>query len=786
MYIEVHNANYGYATATYGDYVAIGNPVFLRYTGSTPDVYYTGSVDVFRYNKTTDQHDLINTLFVHGAGLETLLATELIDPLLHTEYGSYWSADLDIWIDREKYYSSIEDGTGVSLDMYAKTLVAGVPYYRVRFKTDYVELFASGSAVDIYDFTRKETIPGTDPYVGSLMNPHSYITESFGIGVGINSEWIAVGSPLVSSSCGMVYVYQNISTGSNNFSWSLFQTITSPNPMPEQQFGRSVKLNKQSGYYSSSMVVGCGLSSSNEAYYFEFISGSWISSYTFKPTTDIYPLTFGNYPPYAPTMSLNSGFGYDVSLFNNSVIIGAYADRLVYEYTGSSQFQQGAVYIFEKCHDVPLSKFRLALKTYGTPLTLRNNRMGFSVDMFDKYAVAGIPKIDSLDMTPCFVQGTLGQLHYCDQALEDMLQGQAMLLEKNTSSLDWEIINVYQKKKRFLSPHRHFGWDVSVDGRSMVVGAPMYYSGSRFINIETTASSGVTIDDIAGKAYIYNFPNLRPEFHVGNVFYRNGKIVIMTSGSAFNGLFLNPVSNINYEYDLTYNSQRTIHEQQILCNVEPGEFNVSTNPSAIMLPSSTLDLNKNGKFDFQDVDVLLRYLQYKQDSTTDWSSSILSADDEISFYNYNASQWNNTDSVWSSSFYRFENVDTTFIDSLDINSDNKINGSDMIVLWKYFSNRLEEKNYNTCVNINCKRKLVSEAISYLNSISKRHYLPQISPEFFNYDTLSAGDKTGSFLAPMVSTIGLFDGLDLVAVAKLGSPVKLPKTLSTNFCIKMDY
>ena len=396
MYIEVHNANYGYATATYGDYVAIGNPVFLRYTGSTPDVYYTGSVDVFRYNKTTDQHDLINTLFVHGAGLETLLATELIDPLLHTEYGSYWSADLDIWIDREKYYSSIEDGTGVSLDMYAKTLVAGVPYYRVRFKTDYVELFASGSAVDIYDFTRKETIPGTDPYVGSLMNPHSYITESFGIGVGINSEWIAVGSPLVSSSCGMVYVYQNISTGSNNFSWSLFQTITSPNPMPEQQFGRSIKLNKQSGYYSSSMVVGCGLSSSNEAYYFEFISGSWISSYTFKPTTDIYPLTFGNYPPYAPTMSLNSGFGYDVSLFNNSVIIGAYADRLVYEYTGSSQFQQGAVYIFEKCHDVPLSKFRLALKTYGTPLTLRNNRMGFSVDMFDKYAVAGIPKIDSL------------------------------------------------------------------------------------------------------------------------------------------------------------------------------------------------------------------------------------------------------------------------------------------------------------------------------------------------------------------------------------------------------
>jgi hypothetical protein len=34
MYVEVLNENYGYATATYGDYVAVSNPDLRRYTGS--------------------------------------------------------------------------------------------------------------------------------------------------------------------------------------------------------------------------------------------------------------------------------------------------------------------------------------------------------------------------------------------------------------------------------------------------------------------------------------------------------------------------------------------------------------------------------------------------------------------------------------------------------------------------------------------------------------------------------------------------------------------------------
>lgn len=752
---------------------------------------YTGSVDYFRYNKKTDQHDLIDTLYLRGTTMEVLLAAEtgsditFRDPL-HTELGTYWQENKDLLIDWGLYYQTLEDGFGISLDMYGKLLVVGCPYYMVRFATDVITFFETGSLVDIFDLGLTESSSMADPFVYSLMNPDPQVSESFGIGVGINSTWLAVGSPLVSSSQGMVYIYENISTGSGNYSWSLFQKIEAPTPAAGQQFGRSVKVNKQSGAYSGSMVVGCGYTGSNEAYYFELTGGSWQNTYTFLPLTNsIYPLTFGNYPPFEPTMSVNSGYGYDVSLFDSAVIVGAYHDRMVYEYTGSPQFDQGAVYIYEKCRNLPYTDFYLALKTYGTPRILKNNRLGFSVDMWGQYAVAGIPKKTD-EITPCYIGGTLGQLHYCEGDLEHLLQGQAMLLQKDTSSYEWSIVNIYQKKKRYLSPHRKYGFDVSLDGRSMVVGAPIDMSGSRRIDVPVTESSGVLIDDVSGKAYIYNFPNLREEWHVGNVFYRNGKIVVMTSGSAFEGLFFNPVSNQNYEYDLTFKGQRTVQEKQIMCTVDPGEFNVSTNPSAIDYVSSSLDLNRNGEFDFQDVDVLLRYLQYKKDSTTDWSSSLVTSDDELSFYNYNSSLWTNTDSLWSSSFYRFENVDTTFIDSLDINSDNKVNSDDMNILWKYFSRRLTDNNYAGWVNINSHRTAVNSAIEYLDNLSKREELPQIHSEFFNYDTLSAADKTGSFLAPMVTTIGLYDGLDLVAVAKLGSPIKLPKTLPTNFVVKMDF
>ena len=148
------------------------------------------------------------------------------------------------------------------------------------------------------------------------------------------------------------------------------------------------------------------------------------------------------------------------------------------------------------------------------------------------------------------------------------------------------------------------------------------------------------IGDLSGKAYIYNLKNLHPNFYVGNVFYRNGKIVIMTSGSKFEGLQLSDATpgNDEFQYELNFTSKQTVFEKQVVCPVEPGEFNVSTNPTSVIIPNAEFDINKNGQFDFQDCDCLLRYMAYKNTETTgqpstDWSSSVLdtTTDDVFGF-----------------------------------------------------------------------------------------------------------------------------------------------------------
>jgi hypothetical protein len=435
------------------------------------------------------------------------------------------------------------------------------------------------------------------------------------------------------------------------------------------------------------------------------------------------------------------------------------------------------------------------LKTYGNADTLKNNYLGWSVDVYGNNAVVGIPKDNMNSMTSCYVGGTLEQLHQCSSELETLINGQAMLIQKDTSSLEWDITNVYQKKKKYLSPYRNFGYSVGSGGRSMVIGAPMLLSDdNREINITTTGSNNVLLDDVAGKAYIYNYANLRDSFHVGNVFYRNGKIVLMTSGSVFDGLFFNPVNSSEYEYDLHFRGQHTIFEKQIVCTVNPGEFNVSTNPTATVRYSASLDINGNGKVDYQDIDVILRYMQYKNTAllgvpiTSDWSSSVVVNADEQSLLRWyqEYSDTTGTEALYSSSLVQWETTRSYMQDVLDLNDDNRIDIRDMNTMWKYFTNRLTQENYSSYITPSCQRKLFSDIIDYMDGLTLKTAQPSILPAFLDYERSVALDKTGSYLAPMATTIGLYSGLELVAIAKLGTPIKITPELPINFVVKMDY
>ena len=58
--------------------------------------------------------------------------------------------------------------------------------------------------------------------------------------------------------------------------------------------------------------------------------------------------------------------------------------------------------------------------------------------------------------------------------------------------------------------------------------------------------------------------------------------------------------------------------------------------------------------------------------------------------------------------------------------------------------------------------------------------------FEHYDLSGSIDSTGSFLAPYITTIGLYDdNCDLVAVAKLPQPIKSEPEMPVNFIIRFD-
>jgi hypothetical protein len=785
----------------------------------------TGSVDIFKYNPVTDQHDLLLTLYRGSYGPDKLFLAE--DPsgnLIHTDIAKRYTVpiyspggihsitlnvqDIPIEIDAAANIIPLEDDYGHALDVYNNVLAVGCRWFLVEIDIEETVQFLTGSAVDIYDLSKLNSTffdsyvsTGSGFFVTSVLPPPGdQGSGSFGFSVGINDEWLAVGSPDWFGT-GSVHMYRRtFPADKNNIDFVFYQTITGSNGMPGDQFGYSIDTNKQTGSYSGSLVVGCGrrFVTSSFAYFFEFDGYNWKEKNTFTADRTLQNLPFYDVNPVlTSSYYVADGYSNAVAIWEDDLAVGAPTDRVFYEYSGSSEYKQGAAYLYHRCSDHNKGWY-LVEKTYGNEKTLKNNKLGFSLSLWGEYFALGVPKFNMESLSPCYIEGSIWQDNYCYNNPQDHIQGQWMLFQINTESVDrkWDIKNVYQRKKRFLEPYKAFGYDIDISNKSVVVGAPLLLNSSdRDLNIENTASvqgdSILELKDVSGKGYIYNLKNLRDYFHVGNVFYRNGKIVLNTSGSLFDGIWFNPINYYNYEYQVHFNSKQTLYEKQIACVVEPGEFNTSQNPTAVLRPKSDLDINNNGYFDWQDLDVILRYMQslntqFDQYPTTDWSSSLLTTDEEVSFYNYNSDRvsYNIGHDFLSQSFFNVLN--NLGVQRFDFNQDSKVDLNDLNILWKYYSNRLTQTNYHTYITPNSQRKLFSDIIDHLDISTQRNSPSQIRPEFFTFSSQSMSDKTGSYLAPYVTTIGLYSGLDLVATAKVGSPIKLTGDYPVNFLIKIDF
>ena len=171
---------------------------------------------------------------------------------------------------------------------------------------------------------------------------------------------------------------------------------------------------------------------------------------------------------------------------------------------------------------------------------------------------------------------------------------------------------------------------------------------------------------------------------IGNVFYSQG-LVVLTRDSA---------TKLINDWSLDYKSTETIYENEFLLVIEPDEFNVSQNPSAIV---------------------------------------------EVG------------------------------------NETSYITGSD-------------GKYYKTTSNPGVKyiRKLTTLETGEVLDYRYGGTTGTRKAGFEDYDLNSSVDSTGSFLAPFITTIGLYDdNCDLVAVAKLPQPIKSEPDIPVNFIVRFD-
>jgi len=214
------------------------------------------------------------------------------------------------------------------------------------------------------------------------------------------------------------------------------------------------------------------------------------------------------------------------------------------------------------------------------------------------------------------------------------------------------------------------------------------YNGSP--NSQTTIFS---YDVSSGTLYAlgnFNFPLVLSEYNkattIGNIFYSNG-IITITQGTQKTKDSLEEGENYNFgsgnNWDMRFQSTKTIYENEVFLEVNPTEFNYSTNPSATK---------------FYDGDVYIRkYIPFIPATVTS---------------------------------------NTTEYD-LDF-------------------------------------RLVSD------------YDGATKIGFDEYEYSSSLDPTGSYLAPYITTVGLYDeNYDMVAVAKIPSKPKSTPDYPINFVIRFD-
>jgi hypothetical protein len=747
------NLQYGYQVVTNDTYVAVGNPSPFNFPSMS-----TGSVEVFKYNS---EYDTYTT---------RTLIKKLIDPntvYLSAENGNRITTETSLPFRMESsmaigYYVSDKYGSAISLYDTLLAVSNGVYYYAPSSGSAY----RSGSGVDIYDLSSITSPYYPTYYITNSVEPIN-ATSSFGKSISLYSNYLAVGSDLIRNTSGLVYIYQR--SGSN---WSLIQTISGSQASTGSQFGGIVKFD-QSGSYN--LLVGTSATGSGKVYLYTLNTGSnqWVEAKVFSSDRTIaQTLNFIDLSPYITSSTHPDGFGTAIGIYGNSIAVGAPTDTRYVEYTGSTTpHYRGAVYFYNRCSDDTV--WLLQSKTFGNTQTLKSNRFGISVDIYGAATVIGETKYE-VPYSASYVLNTVNK-KYNSNPNDDYINilGNLYVLFKDSDG-NWNYTSSLTKKKEYGTPFSTYASSVGIFNSTVVTGAPV----TLHVPSEVTSSSV----QLSGSAYVYDLSDIESQYQVGNVFYKNGVFCLSNGGTIFDSLFKNSANA--EKYDITYDSKLTIFEKSTICKISPKEFNVSTNPTALVRPTFTYNIDGDSEYTFSDVDLILRFIHNKLYGNQAWSGSILINDEDTALYDYHISA-SGVSSVSNSYLIPFSSSLEAAYVTFDVDGNNKVNLNDMRLLWEHFKHKSVPTALFPYIEPKSSRKTSTEVNRYIDNMTGRGTYGIIDPGFMTASYSASLDVTGSYLSPTITTVGLYTGADLVAVAKLATPLKLNSPLPINIFVKLD-
>ena len=307
----------------------------------------------------------------------------------------------------------------------------------IRFSLIFTLVFISQSSVahaltPYADFKERSAIDG--------------ISASNTISLSIDGDTIVSGAHGDASNKGAAYVFMRDIPGDLSSSWTQVAKLTASDGVGGAQFGHSVSI------YSNTIVSGAYGDASNKGAAYVFmrdIPGDLSSSWT-----QVAKLT-------ASDGVGGAQFGHSVSIYSNTIVIGASRDD-----------SKGAAYVFKR--DIPgdLS----SIWTQHAKLTANdgfvNAQFGISLSLEIDTIVIGATTYENKGSAYIFTRDTAGDLASSWE--------QRAVLTANDSTLG------------------HFGNSVSIDGDTVLIGAPGSWGNSKGAayvftrNTPTDLSSGWT------------------------------------------------------------------------------------------------------------------------------------------------------------------------------------------------------------------------------------------------------------------------------------------------------